>query len=333
MKKLLLLLITSFAIVFISCEENFSPKEEFKDGYILYGIIASDDLHNSQRHEVYISKLYDVEGYDPGINLDDPTVSGANVVIEYRNNFYTLTQAERNRVDTSRYKNKLTYYYTNQIAPLPNNPISIMAEMPDGKFLSSSTYIPDDMVFEYSYDFDRTGINPKLNQFLWGDKWIINWSSYQADYRKHLYFPQLTIYYEKNSSTGVTSGKVKIPSTFIKRNGIEEPYFVPFTYGESVTFDFEAIDKTLNDISKDDTAKSSYSVGPVIFEVIEFDANLSSYYSSINGSLDAYSISLDEIIFSNINNGTGVFGSYKSNKRSFNFNSNYIKEIGYKIKY
>jgi hypothetical protein len=333
MKRLIFLTLVSLTINFISCEENFNAKAEFKEGYILYGIIASDDLHNSQRQEVYISRLYDVEGYDPSINTADPTVSGANVVIEYRNNFYTLIEAEKNRKDTSRYKNKLVYYYTNLIAPLPNNLIAILAQTPDGKYLSSSTNIPDDMVFEYSYDFDRTGINPKINQFLWGDKWIINWSSYQADNRKHLFFPQLTIFYEKLTDNGITSGSVKIPSSYIKRNGIEEPYFIPFTYGESVSFDFKAIDKTLRDISEGDTAKSSYSVGPVIFEVIEFDGNLSSYYSSINGSLDAFSISLDEIIFSNIKNGTGVFGSYKRNKRSFDFNSNYIKEIGYRIKY
>jgi hypothetical protein len=320
-------------INFISCEENFRPKAEFRDGYVLYGIIASDDLHYSKRQEVYVSNLYDVDGYDPSINLADPTVSGANVVIEYRNNSYTLTQAEKSRKDTTRYKNKLVYYYTNQIAPLPNNLISVIAEMPNGKFLSSSTFIPDDMVFEYSYEFDRTGINPKLNQFLWGDKWIINWSSYRADNRKHLYFPRLTIYYEKNGSDGIIGGSVKIPSKFIDRNGIKEPYFLNYTYDETVSFDFEAIDKTLRDISINDTAKSTYSVGPVILEAIEFDGNLSSYYSSINGSLDAFSISLDEIIFSNIANGNGVFGSYKINKRSFNFNSNYIKEIGYKIKY
>ncbi len=83
--------LTSFLLlvtVFISCEENFSPKAEFEEEYILTCIIGAYSPYESISPLVEIFHTYDVDGFDPGVNIIDPILSGAEVSLEYSNENY-----------------------------------------------------------------------------------------------------------------------------------------------------------------------------------------------------------------------------------------------------
>ena len=66
-----------------------------------------------------------------------------------------------------------------------------------------------------------------------------------------------------------------------------------------------------------------------MLELYVFDRNLSGYYASVGKIGDSFSIRLDEIDFSNVEGGFGVFGSYISQKLAIAFDEEYINSFGY----
>jgi hypothetical protein len=65
------------------------------------------------------------------------------------------------------------------------------------------------------------------------------------------------------------------------------------------------------------------------FELLSFDEHLSNYYSSTHGYLDEFSIRLDETVYSNIEGGMGIFGSYYKSERLFPIYASYIASYGF----
>ena len=63
--------------------------------------------------------------------------------------------------------------------------------------------------------------------------------------------------------------------------------------------------------------------------VLEFDAPLSNYYSSIHGYLDHFSIRIDEDVYTNIKGGIGVFGATRNTVLPLNFREDYLSIFGY----
>ena len=111
---------------------------------------------------------------------------------------------------------------------------------------------------------------------------------------------------------------------------VNEQAYPGYTYDSSVSYDYSAIDTAMARISQGDTSKSSYIFRYIYFSVMDFDEELSKYYSSAHGSLDAYSIRLDESVYSNIKGGIGIFGSKHAVGTFWSLDPNYIHQFGYK---
>lgn len=76
-KRLLLSLVILASLSILSCEEEFNPKIDFQEKYILYSIINPD----SSFQTAVLLKTYDVPGYDPYINSADPSVKDATILL------------------------------------------------------------------------------------------------------------------------------------------------------------------------------------------------------------------------------------------------------------
>jgi hypothetical protein len=64
------------------------------------------------------------------------------------------------------------------------------------------------------------------------------------------------------------------------------------------------------------------------------DRNLSAYYSSVAKIGDSFSLRLDEVDFSNIEGGFGIFGSLNVQKLVMFFREGYLEEnFGYRNEY
>ena len=113
------------------------------------------------------------------------------------------------------------------------------------------------------------------------------------------------------------SGYTRIPPPFTPT------YSFPFIGGIT-------IDSAMVQISEGDPDKKNYKIISIIFEMTEFDHELSNYYSSTHGYLDNFSLRLDETIYSNVNGGIGIIGSKVFTSISFTVRSDYLSLFGYR---
>ena len=83
MRKLILL-ISLLALVFLGCEENFSPKGDFEEKFALTCIVRGDTA--LQVASIYSS--YMVDGYDPAVYDENPAYRNADIRLWYQDTVY-----------------------------------------------------------------------------------------------------------------------------------------------------------------------------------------------------------------------------------------------------
>ena len=324
-KKYFYYLVVSLFALGTGCEENFSPKGEFREEYVLTSILESSPNSSDLYLTAWLSKFYDVPGYDPSLNHIDPSVSGAELILSHPNgNKYTFYEDTIPRFDTSRYKTDRTMYYT--IFPRPSGAITIEVETPDGTLLSAQTTVPaPQYALSYSYPFIH-GITTAIDQWRWGKEWIITWDKGNS----HLFFPRFTLFYSYLGDSIEIARSMEIPLTYLKKSGESDPVYPSYTYDNTISWEYNSIDTLMARISKGDPNKENYKINYFLLDVIEFDKNLSNYFSSTNGYLDEYSIRIDQTTYSNVRGGIGIFGSSTSNSRRFEADKSYVLSFGYK---
>ncbi|MCL5029548.1 MAG: DUF4249 domain-containing protein [Bacteroidetes bacterium] len=316
--------VTALSILSLSCQEDFNPKTDFKEQYVLNSYVDLDyDKYMNTQVYATVSKLYSVDGLDPSQNKIDPSVSGAEIYLNYREILYKL-QEDTNKTALTKYGTNQIYYTATLKNIYPNYNVSLTAKMPDGKVLTAQTQLLEAAQLDYSYTF-RKYFTTFINRFYWGNAFVIKW----GDVQDRFYFPQLIIPCFKPDPTGKNIRYNKqVPLTFINKNGNLEPVYPTSTTGEGISFDYSAIDSTMSQLSREAIDKNS--VGYIIFQVTEFDANLSKYYESLHGTLDSYSVSLDQSVYSNIKGGLGIFGSRRILTNQWYFDSTYVTSFGFK---
>jgi hypothetical protein len=312
MKKNLLVFICILTLlVSFSCDDSFNPKAPFEEQYVLNCIIRGD----SASQIATLGKTYDVSGFDPNINNIDPSISGAQVFFKWKGNLYLLRDSSIVRADTSRYKNPIKFYYTNDFIPAANDSIEIIAIPAPGVFLSSKTKVPYNVYF---------GNSPWL---IKGDEIAldIRWTAH--DFNVY-YLPRMKIIYQKRNEIPVVIHSFEVPLDYSSVNGIETPVYPGFSPVDGIEFVRTNIDKALLQISNGDF-KSNYRFLRMDFELLVFDQFLAGYISTTNGFLDNLSIRLDEPNYTNINGGLGIFGAYLYNVFPISFSNDYLSNLGY----
>lgn len=323
MKKIYILLLISAASFFnFGCEEAVNPKAPFKEQYVLTCIVnvSSDSVL------AVVSKTYDVDGLNPDVNTVDPAVSGAEITITQATNTYLLQEGDRKRTDTSRYTSRQQYYYASGVAFLDKKDLKITAKLPNGKILSAVTTPPGIPEIEFSYAFPN-GFNPIVNWYLAGDYYTARW--YPVN-KNHFSFPRLSIPYKKSVAGKIKLMRKEIPLSYVNQNGKYVPLYPGATQGDSCSFEYKAISSALKNLPEGDPNTTNYTLKYIDFDLLEFDSPLTTYYSSTNGQMDNFSIRTEETVYSNINGGLGIFGSYRKTTVRKKLDAYYIaSELGY----
>lgn len=291
----------------ISCEENFSPKTDFKEEFILNCVLKSD----STTHIATFLRTYDVEGFNPQTNIKNPFISGANINIQHKGNTYPFRDTLL-PINT-KYGELINAYVVN-FRPNTFDSVFISAKY-DNNILSSKLKIPA-AVFTES-DPISVGIGNK-------DELILKWKHREKGV---YYYPRLTLSYRKrdNLSNLLT---MEVPIGFKEENGKMMPLYSTQIRGTSVTYSYETIEWTILEATKDEE-KSNYKIEKLQLELMIIDQFLASYYSSSSGYLDNLSIRLDEANYSNINGGLGIFGSYLIINKTVGFTASYLIRLGF----
>ncbi len=305
------LIIISFFIS-ISCEESFSPRTEFQPRYILNCIIRGDTTYQT----AVVLQSYDVPGYNPYDNPDNPFRRVKELKL-WKNNekVYVFKDTLLSILNSGRYVGEVLIYYLNDFIPSEKDSLKLRALLEDDRVIWSWTKMPELVEWNTSA---MDSIIPAE------DKDYSNFAWKAANYRSW-YVPRLTIFYRKYQSSQFTRLSVDVPITF---EGSTPIYSKPFR-GENLVYKKENIDYAMKKISEGDPDKWSYIIYNGRFDLLILDENLSTYYSNSKGYLDDFTIRLDQIDFTNIVGGLGIFGSYIKQVRGIKLNRDYIESLGY----
>lgn len=308
-KNLLLILIFG---VLISCEENFEPFGELKNKYVLNCIIQGDTTFQIAS----ITRAYANDNYDPYSNESDPNVSGAIVRIWNGDSVAIFKDTVFTKPSNSKYKTPYHLYYTNKFK-LVSNKLEIEAILPNGVRLTSQSAVPNPIKFIY---VDKV-VPPKTKsqvEFIW-----------EAGTVDNVYLTQVSIYYYKADDPNKTIQIAYVPASYITQDGRDFPISSKPNNLNKLVIEVATISKTMELISDGDSDKNNYVILGPYLEVLSFGKSLSTYFNSIARANDAYTVNLNEIDYTNIKNGLGIFGVYLRNYWSFDFTHAYIKSFGY----
>lgn len=322
MKKLFFILFLSLITLSIfSCDDSVNPKAGFEEVYVLNCIIRSDTSYQVAT----VSRSFEVDGYDPYTNQNDPFIKGARIKIFYNNSVYAMSDTTIPRGDGSRYKTPLNFYYTKSFKPMYSRLMTVEAELPNGKVLTAST----DVVALNSIYVHSTDKKISLNNI---DKVIgFNWNVVNNSDSKVFYFaPELVILYTREKDNFVENLQKKIPLYYLNN---ELPIYPQIEAAiQSCKFDIEVINRAMSEISGGDSQKGNYKINKAVFRLLVMDAGLAAYYSVQKTFLDEFSMRVNQPEASNIQGGLGVFGSYAIKKVNIELTTDYVESFGYQKK-
>jgi len=297
-------------------EEPFSPKGEYQERYALFGIMRAD----TNLQVVTVTKSYDVEGLNPFANKKDPFVKNCFIRIwRGKDEVHILRDSVTVRTIDKRYPDSARFYYTDNLIPKKDDVLEIECLLPNGRRLKAKTMVLN----PWELDVSHTD-----NIFPSKDKpyVMIRWRSSVPDL---VYSPRVMLYYDKKINGVFHLEKVDVPLTYTVDNGKRVPVYARPSNNLYLKIDTLAIGNVLREISKDDPVKSNYRIRAIIIHFYIYDRNLSAFYSSSRKIGDEFSVRVDELDFTNIEGGFGVFGSYTVQKYAIFIDTEYLLKMGY----
>jgi hypothetical protein len=327
MKKLIFFLFIALNIIlFISCDDNVNPKTDFKEVYALNCVIRGD----TSLQVATITRSYNVDGFDPLTNSDDPFIKGARIKLFYQSTGETFIFRDTSMVrpEGSRYSTPMSYYYIKNFRPAYESPISIEAMLPNGKILSAKSmalFISRYVIENKDYTIPTPNFGGKYLNFSWS---AVTPSTKDV---KVYYVPELIIQYSKIQNGSSLELQKKVPLYYISGRDGEFPLYPSIQSNiTSVSFDTLTIRRSLEEISAGDPNKQNYIVHKAVFRLLITDRNLAVYYAAQKTFLDEFSVRVTQPEFTNINGGLGIFGTLNSTQMNVPIKPEYISKFGYK---
>lgn len=317
MKKYGILLVALAALLNLACDDEFAPKIPFEEKYFVYTALKGD----STKQILVVARSYDVTNFDPKSNTSAPEIPGCLVEVVQDGITYRFRDTLIDRPDTSRYGPKMAAYVSTGLIPGAEKPLEAKIILPNGKLLTSSTTVPPQLYIEksvFAIGYDRNS--------TYNGGYTLQWRTPDL----FLYVPKVEIFYMRDDKPGVF--KIEVPMEYRIVNKKLEVVYPAVSTNRFVSFDYNAIDSVMNKISEGYDFKGMFRVLRAEIRLLVYDTNFAKYYSSVNGYLDQYSVRLDENVFTNINGGLGVFGSYMMTKEILLFDLDYVASFGYRVR-
>lgn len=319
MKKILFsIFLCTSALLSTGCrDEDFNPKGEFKDKYILNCVLRSDTTVQT----LTLSGSYNVDGFDPSANNNDPALKGADIRMWIGDSVYIFREREAPRSDSSRYNTPVRYYYAENVSVQINKSAEILAVLPNGRKLHASTKIPAPVFSIYTQTDSIIPIKGR-------DYVQTGWVSFSK--QNTFYYPRYSLVYLKIENGNPVRHIVNLPVRYVRSGGKDVPVYASPTTDTKYSVELDAINRTMKEISDGDPNKKNYVVLAVMVNVLTLDMNLSGYYSSARLADDGFSVKLDQTDFTNVEGGLGIFGSYTNTEYAIRLDKNYIYSFGYR---
>ncbi|GAB4290037.1 MAG: hypothetical protein Kow0098_08320 [Ignavibacteriaceae bacterium] len=312
------LLSTLFVVISLSsCDDSFNPKTDFQQEYVLYCILDGDTTFQFAT----LNGTFDVSNFDPASFDGNTEVRNAVIRIETDSSEIILKDT------TILLNNKeVNLYYTNEFKPDDNQEVNITAELPNGIRLLSSTTTPR----AKNLTFSPAGIFTNYFVSSENDGLTLYWEISDFPSERVLYLPDLTVRYFKKEGNVTTEKIKKVPLQYFENNGELIPFYPVVITSNSIHFTQNVLSQALYEISEGDTNKFNYYIESFYFDLYILDNNLAPYYLTTQTFLDGFTVFVDNISYSNIEGGYGVFGSFFTRSLKISVDPSFLDEFGYR---
>lgn len=303
MKWAFYFLCAAVSIISISCSEDFDAKTGIESKYVLYGVYnAVQNIPKQSRigflKEIKLSRVYNVDQYDLSSFSVEPVVN-ATVMAYGKGRPVQCTE------EFSRKEQEKSYKVYGDFFAGPDDDITVTATMPNKDRLSATTRLLKYNYITRDYPF-YSGFTSKINHFLWGSSFNLFWDSNR---NPNLFFFSLSVQYSEMTDSGEVFKTKEIPFKVLKKGNKYEPVYPSYQFEKQISYDYEAIDYAITEIAAGKPDKSKFKLYWLNLKLLEFNSDLTKYFSSIHGFTDRFSIRLDEAVYSNVSGGIGVLGA------------------------
>lgn len=312
------------AMISLSCDEAFDPHGEFVERPVLYCVMKAPAYGSSSQRAILTRTVPGRELLSSPGGFSSPFITGAVVMLHLDNDVRLMELLDTANIGTPEQVVQLTYG-ARAVLLKPGASTSIRASLPDGRILTASTSVPPYLYFELSYRFPH-GFTTAVNPLTRGSVWTFSWDAPEG----LLHIPELSLTYSVLRPDSSTDHRVlQIPQRLRSFTGSEMPIYPQPTYERSCGFEFAAIDSAFARCARTEGDFLLLTIDFLRFSVVTYDVPLGQFYTSVNGSLDPYSIRVDETVYSNINGGLGIFGTYIESTLDMDVDGDYVRSFGY----
>lgn len=305
MKLTIYIAIVIILITGLSCDENINPVGELRETYLLNCILNGND--SSQI--AVLTKNFSEKG-----SMEISSISGADIRVWFGDSVYVFKEEDINGEEFKSLPIKSFYRSEPFDLNAFNKEVEIEALLPNGKRLTGISKTPDFVFFD---DENSVTSIPNENEFF-----RMQWKGDEV----RQYFPRLTIFYSTPEQDAGKLLNIEVP---YKMNG-ETPIYKQPDNSNALIIEKRALDYAMDQLSINISNKSLITIFDAKLEILAFDENMSNYYISTHKAPDAISVQVDQVDFSNINGGLGVFASMVKVEESIKILRNYIESFGYK---
>jgi len=315
--QFVLLIIPAWIVCFSSCDQSFNPYNNRSDVPIVYSFLSTD--RSIQYVRLYRTVDHSTETTPP--EEGEIPITNAQVVLSDGSSTFVFTDTLIARPDTSRFKSPVYIYLNPSLTPLRGtNYMLTIDAVPYGQ-ISASVSVPGRAYPGFSSIKFLDDPRPYPD-----DERIVISAGMETQPRAAIL--RLLVEYEVYEDSVFVTYRDEVPLIFLT----EDPDLSQAVYGTVKKLETNVIIgvysnlayRTLMSGIAAKTYPQSLTYKKVIVQVVQLEENLYNYRGVVHGFYDPFSIRLDRPNYSNISNGSGLFGAYAVDTASHTLPLNFI---------
>ena len=300
-----------------ACDQSFNPYDNRSDVPIVYSFLATD--RSIQYLRIYKSIDQSTETTPP--DGGELPITAAQVMISDGVSTYTFKDTLLERTDTTRYRSPIHVYLCPSFIPLRGTTYNLTVDAAPYMQVFGSVTVPWRSFpgFSSTKFLDDPGLYPD-------DEKIVVSAGMEAQPSAAIL--RLLVEYEVFENSAFVTFWDEVPIVFLTK----EPNLEEALYGSVKKLETNVIIgvysnlayRTLMSGIASKTYPKPLRYRKIIIQVVQLEENLYNYYSVVRGFEDPFSIRLDKPNYSNIMNGSGLFGAYTVDTVSHTLPTNFV---------
>jgi hypothetical protein len=296
-----------FAGLQLACNQPFDPRGELDQKPVVFSVLSTDRSVQFVR----VERTYMPAGYDALLDTSDKAIQYAIVTISGSGQTMHLRDTTLQRSDSSRFKGPIRAYIVRPFRPIYGGSYSVKVEANGVGTASESIVVPAKPVVGIDISSIAVIDFPEERQ---KDVSILFPISLGGG--TYGYMGRMFVDYEVLKDGEWITERVEIPMS--GSWGSDDIRYVVYPRLLRKTFNNHAVGMHMNGVYWRTLVNVAYTkygstkivFNRVVYQLLQVDQNLHSYYMTTHSYFDPHSTRLDEPLFSGIVGGVGVVGAY-----------------------